>query len=105
MKLFYSRNSDCIRSQVAGNSENLVYGLTLNLRKSINKLFFLFSIVSFLFLNGVHEVDAQIKNPLKVDAAVEANIHKTLKQNAQTIQFMENKGQVPIPEVKYLFSK
>ncbi|MBK9271542.1 MAG: T9SS type A sorting domain-containing protein [Saprospiraceae bacterium] len=46
---------------------------------------------------------AQTKDFSPYTKLTEANIHKTLKENAQTIQFMENKGQVPIPGLLYYF--
>ncbi|MBK9271519.1 MAG: DUF11 domain-containing protein [Saprospiraceae bacterium] len=65
------------------------------LPKSASKLL---SLV-FLFLSFA-EINGQ-KLKIHPDSVHSLRVKETLKKNAEIIRFMENKGQVPIPEVKY----
>ena len=91
--------------------QNLRPSIFYNIRKSISQLFLtnnlaslsqktIFLVIAMMLLQ-VATSYAQLQQ--KPDKATEERVRQTLKKNAQTLRFMENKGQIASDKVLYYF--
>ncbi|MBK8643759.1 MAG: hypothetical protein IPN15_16610 [Saprospiraceae bacterium] len=80
MKLFYAYPKNLLE--------------TLNLKSTFRRVAIFLPFVLLTFF-------AQAQEAMKVAPEMEAQVRKTLKENGNTVRFMENKGQLKNPNVLY----
>ena len=77
--------------------------LSTLLAVSLFLLFMASPVLSFAQMNHVPQDQDQIKDAALAQSNFDENVRQTLKANAETIRFMENKGQLSNPDVLYYF--